>query len=42
MSGIVPPRLLYAFMAWAGIALPLRLSQAESSRKCNAEEGNAH
>jgi hypothetical protein len=38
MSGIIPPRLLYAFMPWTGTSLPLHLSQAEGSRKRNAEE----
>jgi hypothetical protein len=38
MSGLVPHRLLYTFMAWTGANLPVRLSQAEGSLKSYAEE----
>ena len=42
MSGVLPPRLLYAFMAWTGTYLPLHLSQTEGNRKCYVEEDTAH
>jgi hypothetical protein len=42
MSGLVPPRLLYAFMACTGTTLHLRLSQAEGNRKYYAKADTAH